>query len=117
MLKCTHGSTDIGTRPMSMSECVRVCRVSANVCGFLYIWFRRVHVYIIVILLKIVICVSVYSGFYTVKRGEIAHLRKCTYVSALHYPYSTLTYRRSALISTVHCQNSRRAPTGKEFAV
>ena len=32
-------------------------------------------------------------------------------------PYSTLTYRRSALISTVHCQNSLRAPTGNEFAV
>ena len=38
-------------------------------------------------------------------------------LSALHYPYSTLTYRRSALISTVHCQDSLRAPTGNEFAV
>ena len=49
-------------------------------------------------------------------------LKSRTYVSALtlsalHYPYSTLTYRRSALISTVHCQNSRCAPTGNEFAV
>ena len=42
-----------------------------------------------------------------------------TYVCALtlSYPYSTLTYRRSALISTVHCQNSLLAPTGNEFAV
>jgi hypothetical protein len=49
-------------------------------------------------------------------------LKSRTYVSALtlnafHYPYSTLNYRLSALISTEHCQNSLRAPTGNEFAV
>ena len=67
-----------------------------------------------------------FKSCYLRKRYAIWKLMLClksrTYVSALklsalNYPYSTLTYRRSALISKVHGQDSLRSTTGNEFAV
>ena len=62
-------------------------------------------------------------GQHLTRRSDAIALRRMrplhwdTVLSAFHYPYSTHTYRRSVLISTVHCQNSLCAPTGNEFAV